>query len=476
MRFREAVLFGSVLILAACAGKPSGPPPEWINESSGRADRGERIIAYGSGVNTAEAERILYRDLTSQVSRVLAEGAIARGIVLDDRIGSTIEDVARSRSAELQGDRFLRSDGGTRSELFLLVLYGTEMIESDLDTIEEIAVVRTPLEPQRGTNEILWTNLVLALAEPPPDLYEERLRLLNEAASLAQSVELSLETSSSSMALSDVRSPRMMVSLRFETGLDPDRSPVRTDLRLVEIAPLYDGERRERDDLFEVEEGAEIVRTSPPPDLSGTWLYQVEPVWLEPALDRWNLSIVQESERRRSALLALIGSIEERLRVRTTISVTSAAASIPTAVIILDRDIAGNPILGDTAARNAVRRFDDLGFRVRLVELDDEARRRLSSRRSIDVEELYDILPFEVLSIVDRAVIGWADILTFDEGESISVEVGAEVEVFDLRRDRVLTRITLEERTAGGDAPSAIRAAFAGVGRRTADLLAPRLP
>lgn len=475
MRIREVIATGIVLALTACVGDHGGAPPAWINESSGRADRGERIIAYGSGVNTAEAEGILFRDLESQVSRVLTEGAIARGLILDDGIGSAIEEVARARTTELQGEHFLRSDGGNRSELFLLVLYATEMIEADLDAIEEVAPVPAS-QPPRGTNEILWTNLILALADPPPDSYEERLRRLTDAATLARSLEFVLETSVSSMPLADTRSPRLTAILQFETDEDPGLTPVRTEIRLIEVAPLYDGERREREELFEIEAGTEVERTSPPPDLSGTWLYQAEPVWLETALDRWNLSIVQETERRRSSLLALIGTIEERLRVRTTIEVTSAAATIPTAVIILDRDIAGNPIAGDTAARNAVRRFDDLGYRVRLVELDDEARRRLSRQASLDVEQLYDILPFHILSVVDRAVIGWADIVAFNEGESISVAVSAEVEVFDLRRDRVLTRIALEERTAGGDAASAIRAAFASAGRRAADLLAPRLP
>jgi|GEM_PF-1559646 len=477
MRIREAVAIGIVLILTGCAGRPAGAPPEWIHESSGRADRGERIIAYGSGINTAEAERILYRDLESQVTRVLTEGAIARGLTLDDATGAAIEEASRSRSTDLQGDRFLRSDGGNRSELFLLVLYSTEMIEEDLDAIQRaVNAAARSVGPRRGTNEILWTELVLALADPPPDTYDERLRRLDGAASRAESIELAIDLSVPSMALADAASPGLTVQFRIDARSEARAIPLRTDLRIRETAPLYDGERREREDELEIEEGTETFWSSLPPDISGTWLYQAEPVWLEAALERWNLAILEESERRRSSLLALIGRIEDRLRVRATMTVTSAAPSIPTAVIILDRDIAGNPISGDTAARNAVRRFDDLGYRVRLVELGDEARRRLSSRRSLDVEELYDILPFEVLSIVDRAVIGWADIRAFDEGESISVEVGAEIEVYDLRRDRVLTRVTLEERTAGGDAPSAIRAAFSSAGRRAADLLAPRLP
>lgn len=473
MKIRLAVTFGVLLLLGSCVSRQGSVPPAWINESSGRADRGERIIAYGSGVNTAEAETVVYRDLESQVTRVLIEGTRARGIVIDERLAAAIEHVAAIRAGELQGDRFSRSGSDDQEEFFLLVLYTTEMIESDLDLIE--ATSMSPLEPERGANELLWTDLVVAVTDLPPESFERRLDRLNEARAITDSIDISMISSISSMPLGEVRSPRLSVGVTFSSP-SVDTRYVRTEMRFVEVTPVYDGERIEREELFMIEEGTVSTITPPPPDLTGVWQYRVEPIWLQAAIDRWTVAIAEEPERRRSALTALLGEIEERLQVRTSIQVTSSAIDIPTAVIILDRDIAGNPIAGDTAARNAVRRFDDLGFRARLVELDDETRRRLSDHGDLDVERLYDILPFDVLSVVDRAAIGWADIIAFDEGESFNVEVGLEVEVFDLRRDRVLTGVTFEERTAGGDAQTAIRAAFASAGRRAADLLAVRLP
>lgn len=475
MKIRSVVLAGFVFILATCA-TGSGTPPGWISESSGRSERGERIIVFGSGVNASEAERALSRDLESQVSRVLVDGAVQRGLVIDDQLALTIEAIAATRSADLQGDRFIRSDGSDREQLYLLVLYTTEMIEADLDQIENAAIDTSPTEPQQGTNEVLWTELVLAVTDPPPTTYEDRFQRLTEARRIADSIDLSIISSVSSTSLSNARSPRISANLRFATPTGSEYMPFRTDMRFVETAPIYDGERQETTEELEIVEGVVSSITAAPPDLSGSWQYRVEPIWLESAIDRWTTMIADEPERRRTALAGLISGIEKRLRARVTVQVTSSAINIPTAVIILDRDIAGNPIDGDIAARNAVRRFDDLGFRARFVQLEPEARRQLSDRRAIDVETLYDILPFDVLSMVDRAVIGWADILTFDEGESFSVAVGVEVDVFDLRRDQVLTSLSLEERTAGGDAQSAIRAAFSSAGRRAADLLAPRLP
>jgi hypothetical protein len=468
---RIFILVCLAALTAGCATRATGPPPEWIRESSRRDDRGERIIAYGNGVNAAEADALLERDVRSQVVRVLVEELTERGVVIDDTVAEIAEEVAEERSRTLTGDRFDREAEGDRDESFLLVLYATDLIERDLATVERRAGALRTDAGALGRRS--WDRIEAILRSEPPEDLEQKRAFLAEAIDAVQQVTVSLIASADEVALGASDEFRLSYQFAFSP---PDATGYRTRFRLIETGPVFDGDRRERSEVIEVEEGVVDTISVAPPDIIGAWRYLIEPSWLQDALDRWNAAIGAEEERERTVLENRVEEIADALRAGVTIAVTSEATTIPTVVIILDRDIAGNPISGNVAARNAIRVLEEAGFDVRSVQLDDARRRMLAERSSRGVADLYDILPFDVLSSVDRAMIGWADIVSFDESESYRVEVSIDASVFDLRKDRVLARVSLEERTAGGDAQSAIRAAFVTAGRRAAELIAPRLP
>jgi hypothetical protein len=123
-----------------------------------------------------------------------------------------------------------------------------------------------------------------------------------------------------------------------------------------------------------------------------------------------------------------------------------------------------------------LREMGTRGFRVRRVELGDPERERLVQLERIDVADLYDLLPFEVLASVDRAIVGDAAIFEFNEAEGFSVGVRIDAVAFDLRRDRRLARVTVTERITGSSAQATIRGAFQEAGRRLARRMAPQLP
>ncbi len=474
-RFLPGFIIVLCIVLGGCVGVSERSAPAWIDDSSGPTPDGERLIAYGSGSNTILAEEELRRDLHVQVARVLIKIVESRGYFESNELSAHIDQIAAERSRNLPGDVFRRRGREGRIEIFARALYDDRTIAEDSALID-LVIADLPSIRGPGSHELVWTEIVTKMVSDPPESYELQFERLAEVAAYLESITLLLSPEISTVSLGELRSPTFITEFEFLTIPSSDDRAVRTELRFVETAPSYDGQRTERESLVAIESAQTETISAAPPDLSGVWQYRVEPPWLEESLDRWTGAILEETERRRSVLLGLLEQIEELLVSRAAIEVTTEAAEIPTAVVILDRDIAGNPIAGDTAGRSTARRLDDLGFRIRVVELDDESRRELSLRSRLDVEELYDILPFDVLSIVDRVVVGRADIVAFDEGESFSVEVLLEAEVFDLRRDRRLANVSIAERTAGGDAPSAIRAAFSSAGRRTADLIAPRLP
>jgi len=195
-----------------------------------------------------------------------------------------------------------------------------------------------------------------------------------------------------------------------------------------------------------------------------------QPLWLEQATRRWRDVLTTEADA------TVLDAVEADLTTTVRISVTSRATTIPTAVILVDRDIAGNPIVSRDAARGATQQFLDEGFRIVPVNLTSAVETALSRHADLVVSDLYDILPFDVLSSVERVIVGGADIVQFSEDEGVVVVIELQATAFDLRRDQRLTDIRFEERVAGRDARSTLRSAFQSAGRRTARQIAPRLP
>jgi hypothetical protein len=269
------------------------------------------------------------------------------------------------------------------------------------------------------------------------------------------------------MPLGDTPAGTYAVSLRES---DSTRPYPGERLRVQIVSPPVDGVRET--EVFEVvtDENGTARFPVPPVGVSGAWSVTVEPLRLYRLATRWTTSVSSQETR------DLFTAVQDRTRGRSILRVTSRAADIPTGIIVLDRDIAGNPIDSGDTMRGMIQEFADSGFRIREVELTAVERRRLVALDSLSVSDLYDVLPFEVLSRVDRVIVGDAVIREFTEGDGFSVVVEVNASTFDLRRDRRLVRVSFEERVSGSDSRAAIRAAFQASGRRLVRQTVPRLP
>lgn len=148
----------------------------------------------------------------------------------------------------------------------------------------------------------------------------------------------------------------------------------------------------------------------------------------------------------------------------------SRAAQIPTAVYVVDTDIAGNPTGTMATQRGLLAAFDARGFET--GGLPFEPRQFLTLARSDQLSLVRQRFNGEY----DRVVLGRASITEFEEGSSVSIEVGGEVRAIDLDTGEELYRATLAQRSRGNSAQSAIAAAFRGLGAKFAADLALSLP
>lgn len=471
---RSLIVSLGLLALWGCA-TPTETPPDWISTAGAVTE--SQLVAYGRGVDHDEALQRARQDAAAQISQILVSDLEAQGIAVTGDVGEAIETQAEVR-LETQDpmERFRSRDAQGVVEQYLLYEYLPENKNRDLTEIYAAAGLggsvasdapaaessRDQTKPATPLEEIR-----ALLAGPIPESSTERRQLLEEVRRHAEEVSILVEPRQRSVALGASLSSGFSATVRTADGGEPLRElPLRVQFR----GPLVDGRRTTSETQVRTDQDGTAQIPAATPALTGTTRIEVEPVWLAGQMDFWE-SVLVDPE-----LQDLLASIGEQLRVRAAVQVTSQASSIPTSMIVLDRDIAGNPIGSGDTMRGMAQEFMNTDFRIREVDLSAPARRRLAEAESISVADLYDILPFEVLSRTERVIVGDAHILEFSEEDGFTVVVEVEVAAFDLRRDRVLARVSFRERITGSDANSAIRTAFQAAGRRLVRQLVPRLP
>jgi hypothetical protein len=148
----------------------------------------------------------------------------------------------------------------------------------------------------------------------------------------------------------------------------------------------------------------------------------------------------------------------------------SLAAEIPTGVYVVDTDIAGNPTGSMATQRGLLGAFDRRGFSASALPLSAERFLSLAEPDKVSiVRQRFD-------GEYERVVFGTASITSFEESDSIAVEVGGELTAIELETGEELYRNRLIQRSRGNTASSAIAAAFRQLGAKFASDLARRLP
>ena len=475
IRFFPTLL--TLLVLFSCTTTPfttdsiSALPPDWLSTPFDPEAQDVLLVAYGG---TEEHAR---EDLALQVIQVLLYRHHASQAVISAETAAVIEETARERSMALTPEQRYtepEQEVSTAARTYYLFRYSAELIAEDLARIAPATVVRptaTPEPPQTRQERPPHSTLrqiEALLTQPVPEDEGGQIRTLEQALNLASRLFVTAAPGEFSLVLGAPRTGELTVTLRDETA--PSESPPEQMEGIITL-PEIDGHR----EILRVRSispaGNDQYRLALPEIRSaGLARLEVGPSWFFQARDRWNTAAGTGRPQE------LLRAITARLAPQVVIQVSSRARAIPTAIILVDTDIAGNPIANRDATRGAHQQFTEMGFLVHQPEIAPTLQLELSRRGSLDVSDLYDLLPFEVLAGVERVIVGTAGISEFTEDDGFSVRVVLVASAFDLRRDTQLAEIRLEERVSGADSRTILRTAFLSAGRRAARRLAPRLP
>jgi hypothetical protein len=191
---------------------------------------------------------------------------------------------------------------------------------------------------------------------------------------------------------------------------------------------------------------------------------------------RWSVTIAVApffdlvTPSREPPQLVALAEVARDTRAVLGVRAFSRAAQIPTGVFVVDTDIAGNPTGRMSTQRGLLAGFGERGFSAGALPFDPQRFVELAEPDRVSmVRQRFD-------GEYRRVVLGTASITEFEEGGSVSVEVGGEVRVFDLETGEEIYRADMTQRSRGNSASSAIAAAFRGLGVKLASDLALRLP
>lgn len=138
--------------------------------------------------------------------------------------------------------------------------------------------------------------------------------------------------------------------------------------------------------------------------------------------------------------------------------VVSRARTVPTGVIVLDADLAGNPIESRTTVAGIETALSRADFDVRSVSFD--AARLKDTGQAELIAQWRERFGDEV----DRVIFGVVAIDEFDESDGVIVRVSGTVHAVDLATGTVVHSVTTFQRSRSNSVSAAINAAFRNLG------------
>lgn len=462
-----------VLVVSSCTTLPqlirsdAEAPPPWIETAFDPVAPAVHVVAFGNGDTRREAQERAQADAAVQIAHILSQRAGLEGAYFYREVQDILDSTAEQRSTRMSHEeRWFFSDFGVSWGVYALLVYDEFMIREDLSELQTLlpGAAVAPTSRDASPREHPLGRVQLAMIGRIPTEQEDQRVLLEAVLQDAKMVSWDVTVEDTQIRLGDSQGTKMHVTA--------SSGGVAWEGRMIASirGPLVDGSPVERRVTFTApSSGSAAVEITGLP-VAGDYTITITPEWLPRHQGRWEEAIAGAGERE------TLAEIFSALTTRQWVEVTSVAASIPTAVIITDRDIAGNVIPHHDSGRGLVQALRDQGFRVEHRIVSPAVHRDLQHPGHRTVADLYDILPFEALAGVERLIIGNAEIVEFTEGDRYSLRIEFRAQAYDLLRERHLGDIRLEERVSGGDPQTLIRTGFLSAGRRAARQFGPRLP
>jgi len=481
-----ALLGALILLVAGCASTPdSRTVPSWVIDGPDGSQ--EYAFFVGSGTsesgNIVDAEERATQALVDEIVRYLgARIEVETTAEVQASLDSFEEQVSRqlrqSSQARLSGLRIIDKyvdDTGGRVSVYILARYERDALEKERNRLSDLVderdeAVAVPEAEARAAAEAgnlltaIGHHVEAAVAASDPRIDNGRVKMrrnLADALAMAQRLTLRPERQRVEAFVSDDVAPSFVARVSAQ----PNGAAV-PDARVAVSYPERTNGGRTLIRSRTVSANAEgvVEFTPPPPSSVGTATVTMTLAAreiLEP-LDAIEDQAEAEVAALRGALQEVRGSVEYEI--------VSQARNVPTGIVILDTDIAGNPVGSTGTAAGMLQALAEDDFAVQILPYP-----ATNLERAGRSEVLQD-LQQQFGDRVDRVVLGVGRIEEFDESNGFLVTVSGSVAAYELETGRTLYAAEEFQRSRGSSSSGAISAAFRSLGAKIGRILSANLP
>lgn len=482
---RATPLFAAAVlaVAAGCATQTAGEQvPGWVVEPP--EDTAETVYFSASAAvaedGTPAATQRATNAIISEIVRYLgvriesSTTAEARAS-LDSFETRITQQVTEQSEARVEGfrivDRYVHEQDG-RQTLYLLAAYDRSALEQERQRLqslfrERVAEVETPaseaerLEARGQLYAAALRYLTAAAAAASSDIDNADVKLrdyLRAATRLLSELQLTAETAPETLQLNEpVTQPFRAVVHAGSSEQPVAGADVEVSYRIIRRNGRVGIETRS----VKSNSRGEVVFTPPAPQSVGEQTLTMSldlSAALQPLTGLRNAAGQQLDSLQR---------IAARKRVSFRYDVVSQARSIPTAVIVLERDAAGNSVGTARATAGIVSVLSNAGFTVQRAAVEASA-----IEEGDPVSALRDALG----DSVQRAIYGTVAIDSFTEDDGILVRVTGQVHLVSLESGELLYSANGLQYSRGQSAQSTLSAAFRSIGEQLGNKLANGMP
>jgi len=482
-----AALFLIFLALNACTttSGTTGTVPDWVTDRPAGNDEYAYFVGSASSTSgdVAAAENDATAKLLEEITRYMgvtvetATTAQARA-TLDEYQTQVTQQVTQTGRARVAGfqveDRYVQKDGD-RVTVFLLVRYEKSALEAEKSRLEALfqerrAAVSVPenqaaaFERQGEYVAAARKFIEAAAAAARSDLENKDIKFrsnLDKARNALDRVVLEKLTDNIEAVIRQPFSQDFVLQVK-SSGNGRPISGAQVTISYKELRD--NGRMGVRTEVRSTDERGVLRYKHAPARFVGN-----ETVTM--ALDfSDSLQLLEDLPRSyRPAVDSMTNAVVEK-RVMFRYNVTSTARNVPTGVVILETDIAGNPTGSSNTQSAILERLVDSQFTVQQLPFDPERLKGLSPSDALS------LFRSTFSANVNRVVYGIVAIDEFEEGDGVFVRVTGSVKAVDLQSGEVLYSSSLFQRSRGNSAASAISAAFRSIGTKFGDDLVNKLP
>jgi len=485
------LMITGAVFLISCAGGPKTKetPPEWVSNPPKADDTYMYFVGSGTDAagNMSEAEQTAVTFLIDEITRYLgvevktSTTAEARA-TLDSFETDIKSEVTQETTSQVAGfkvvDRWIRRSDDGNVTVYILGRYNKNDLQKEKQRIKKVFEEREEaisgpakeakqLQMQGRYFEAVQKYVQAAAAAADSSVQNAKIKFkenIDNAKNILQNISIITVNNNLSTQIGQQFAEPFTAKVVYG-GSQSDPGIPGAGLRISYKVMRSNGRLGIRSKNMQTDDTGKIQFDYPSPEFVGS-----ETVMVQLDLQAFIEPLVDIPDSYMEQVLALEDVVASK-QAKFNFSVVSNAKNIPTGVLVLEVDSAGNPMDTTDTRSGITEALSEEGFQVQSI--------------AIDPAKIADASESDIISMVkeaagedmERAIFGTVRLENFNETDSgFLVKVGGTVKTAELASGKILYSTNQFKRARGSNLDSALSSAFRNLGKSIGEEMVNNLP